>query len=113
MARRRDPAAGGHTRCVNTFTSYKCECGQGWIKSADADTGDEVWLVMFFFYLLFYVFIYFIFCTLSGLPRRMDQERLRKHGRRGAGALRLVVLYFIFYLLFCRLSTLCGLTRRV
>ncbi|KAJ9506219.1 hypothetical protein QJQ45_000514 [Haematococcus lacustris] len=37
-----DAATAGHTRCVNTFESYRCECGQGWVKSVKADTGEEV-----------------------------------------------------------------------
>jgi len=37
-----DPLTGGHTRCVNTFNGYRCECSNGWVKSTNADTGEEV-----------------------------------------------------------------------
>mmetsp|Transcript_29301 Transcript_29301/g.64826 ORF Transcript_29301/g.64826 Transcript_29301/m.64826 type:complete len:785 (+) Transcript_29301:192-2546(+) len=36
-----DAAAKGRNRCTNTFTSYRCECGQGWVRSADL-AGSEV-----------------------------------------------------------------------
>ncbi|WIA30662.1 hypothetical protein OEZ86_000736 [Tetradesmus obliquus] len=31
----------GRTRCVNTFTGYACECGEGFMKVVDAATGVD------------------------------------------------------------------------
>ncbi|KAF5831679.1 hypothetical protein DUNSADRAFT_12733 [Dunaliella salina] len=37
-----DPVTGGRTRCINTFSGYKCDCGQGWVSATDPETGEEV-----------------------------------------------------------------------
>jgi hypothetical protein len=34
-------ATAGRTRCVNTFSGYQCECGQGFMRVQDAATGEE------------------------------------------------------------------------
>jgi hypothetical protein len=31
----------GRTKCVNTFTGYACECGEGFMKVVDAATGVD------------------------------------------------------------------------
>jgi hypothetical protein len=34
-------ATAGRTRCVNTFSGYTCECGQGFMRVQDSATGEE------------------------------------------------------------------------